>query len=440
MKTRALFTHAAFILALLACAPPALGQERDAPKVEIGVQYTSLSINHVPAGGTENAVGFGARATYNFNDYFAVEAEGNVYPGGAQSRLLTGGAAQQAQFGVKVGKRWNTFGLFAKARPGLVSFGETLRPVAVGGGVFNGFDYVRERKTHFSMDVGAVLEFYPSRRTLVRFDAGDTMIRYGEHADIVAAPGTFLPFPVIGTRGGEVGHNFQFTAGVGYRFGGNDEDGGGGGAAQTSAPRERVRRFEVGVQFSSFVLNLSPTDFGAPSFAPFDGESNAEAGGGLRFGYNITDDLAVEAEGNFYPRRRYGTSTTVGGYPSQFQAGVKYGRRFNRFGVFAKARPGFMHFSSVSHVTGVETFTFQGQTFFFPTFEGRGRTYFTFDAGGVLEFYPSERLFTRFDVGDTMIRYPERDAAPFLFSSPPARLPSELRHNLQVTAGIGFRF
>ncbi|MET0621506.1 MAG: outer membrane beta-barrel protein [Pyrinomonadaceae bacterium] len=437
MKTRALFTQAAFVLALLACASPARAQERDAPKVEVGVQYTSLSINHTPAGGTENTVGFGARATYNFNDYFAVEAEGNVYTGGTQRRPLTGGPAQQAQFGVKAGKRWNTFGLFAKARPGLVSFGETLRPVAVGGGVFNAFDYVRERKTHFSMDVGAVLEFYPSRRTLVRFDAGDTMIRYGDHADIVPAPGTFQPS--VGTARGEVGHNFQFTAGVGFRLGGNDDDGG-GGAARTSTPRERVRRFEVGVQFSSFVLNLSPSDFGAPSFAPFDEGSNAEAGGGLRVGFNITDNLAVEAEGNFYPRRRYGISTTIGGYPSQFQAGVKYGRRYERFGVFAKARPGFMHFSNVARVTGVDTFTFGGQTFFFPTFEGRGRTYFSFDAGGVLEFYPSERLFTRFDVGDTMIRYPERDATNFFLSTPPGRQPAELRHNLQVTAGIGFRF
>jgi hypothetical protein len=436
MKTRALFTQAAFVLALLACAPAARAQERDAPKVEIGVQYTSLSVNLPPAGGTENAVGFGARATYNFNDYFAVEAEGNVYPGGTQRRLLSGGAAQQAQFGVKVGKRWDTFGLFAKARPGLVSFGDTLKPVAVAGGVFNGFDYVRERKTHFSMDVGGVLEFYPSRRMLVRFDAGDTIIRYGEHTDIVPAPGTFQPS--IGRGPSEVRHNFQFTAGVGFRLGGDDEDGGGG--AQTSAPRERVRRFEVGVQFSSFVLNLSPVGLGAPSFAPFGGGSNAEAGGGLRVGYNITDNLAVEAEGNFYPRRRYGISTAVGGYPSQFQAGVKYGRRFGRFGVFAKARPGFMHFSRVSHVTGVETVNFGGQQFFFPTFDSRGRTYFSFDAGAVLEFYPSERLFTRFDVGDTMIRYPERDATNFFLTSPPSRLPAELRHNLQVTAGIGIRF
>ncbi|HEX8282949.1 MAG TPA: outer membrane beta-barrel protein [Pyrinomonadaceae bacterium] len=438
MRIRALFTNAAFALALVGCAAGARAQERDAPKVEIGVQHTSLSLNLTPSGGTENAVGFGARATYNFNDYFAVEAEGNVYPGGTQTRLVTGGAAQQAQFGVKVGKRWNTFGVFAKARPGLISFSDTLVPVAAGSGVFNGFDYVRERKTHFSMDVGGVLEFYPSRRTLVRFDAGDTIIRYGEHPDIVPAPGTLLPLPSLGTGRAEVRHNFQFAAGVGFRFGGSDD--GGGAAAQTSATRGRVRRFEVGVQFSSFVLNLEPDDFGVPTFAPFDEGSNAEAGIGLRVGYNVTDNLAFEAEGNFYPRRRFGISTTVGGYPSQFQAGVKYGRRFDRFGVFAKARPGFMHFSNVSRVTGVETFTFGGEQFFFPTFEGRGKSYFSMDVGGVLEFYPSDRLFTRFDVGDTMIRYAGRDATGFLFATPPARLPTELRHNLQVTAGIGFRF
>ncbi|HEX8500402.1 MAG TPA: outer membrane beta-barrel protein [Pyrinomonadaceae bacterium] len=436
MRTRAPFTHAACALALLACAHAARAQEHDAPKVEIGVQYTSLSLNLTPSGGTENAVGFGARATYNFNDYFAVEAEGNVFATRAQRRPLTGGRAQQAQFGVKAGKRWDAFGLFAKARPGFVSFGDALTPVALGSAGVAGFDYERERKTHFSMDVGAVLEFYPTRRTLVRFDAGDTIIRYGEYRDILPTPGTGLPF--IGAARGETRHNFQFTAGVGFRFGG---EGDGGGAAARPAPaRERGRRFEVGVQFSSFVLNLSPSDLGGPSVGPFDYGSNAEAGGGLRLGYNATKNLAFEAEGNFYPRRRYGISATVGGYPSQFQAGVKYGRRYRSFGLFAKARPGFVHFSSVNHVTGVETFTFGGQQFFLPTFGERGRTYFSLDAGAVLEFYPSERLFTRFDVGDTMIRYPERDGVSYYYTTPPGRLPAELRHNLQVTAGIGLRF
>src|SRR5205085_8346660 len=118
-------------------------------------------------GGTENAVGGGARVTYNLTDYFAVEAEGNLSPSDIGSDYTTGGASQQMQFGAKIGKRWQRFGLFAKARPGFVSFGETLTPLPVESGSVISVQYQRERKTHFSMDVGGVLEFYPSRRMLV---------------------------------------------------------------------------------------------------------------------------------------------------------------------------------------------------------------------------------------------------------------------------------
>jgi hypothetical protein len=431
MKTRALVTFKTLVLALLVSADSASAQEQDAPKLEIGVQYSSLSINLPGFGGTEHAPGVGARVTYNLNDYFAVEAEGNIFPSVTQSDYTTGGDPQQMQFGVKAGKRWKRFGLFAKARPGFVSFGDTLTPVEVQSGGVNLFRFDRERKTHFSTDVGGVLEFYPSRRMLVRFDAGDTIIRYGEHRELQNS------FPsgatTIGSAPSKTEHNFQFTAGVGFRFGGGGDDPGG---SQSSTTGERVRRFEVGIQFSSLILSPPATGF---SNYPDEGVE-AEAGGGARFGFNATDNLAFEVEGNFYPRRRFGIDTAVGGYPAQVQAGVKYGRRFERFGLFAKARPGIVTFSSVNEVTGYETFNFAGQPFFFPTFRDTSKTYFSMDVGGVLEFYPSKRILTRFDVGDTMIRYPSRDNPSSFITAPPLRLPSELRHNLQITAGIGFRF
>lgn len=427
MKTRALFTLNALVLALLLFDGSARAQEHDAPKYEIGVQYTSLSIDLPGFGGTENAPGVGARFTYNLTDYFAIEAEGNVYPGVTQD-YTTGGDPQQLQVGVKAGKRWKRFGLFAKARPGYITFSETLTPLPVVSGSAVNFVYDRERKTHFSTDVGGVLEFYPSKRMLVRFDAGDTIIRYGGHRELL--PGS-TGSPVITPVGSEIKHNFQFTAGIGLRFGGGGEDPGG---SQSSATGERVRRFEVGIQFSSFVLN-SPSPF-------FDAGlvAHTEAGGGARFGFNVTDDLALEVEGNFYPRRRLNIDTAIGGYPGQVQAGVKYGRRFNRFGVFAKARPGLVTFSSVAEVTGYEPFVFAGQTYFIPNFRGKTKSYFSMDVGGVLEFYPSKRILTRFDVGDTMIRYPSRDNPTSFTNTPPPRLPAELRHNFQATAGIGFRF
>ena len=436
MKSRALFTFKALAFALLACASTARAQEQDAPKFEIGVQYTSLSINLPGFRGTDVAPGVGARVTYNLNDYFAVEAEGNIFPAVTQTDYTTGGDPQQMQFGVKVGKRWKRFGVFAKVRPGFVSFTETLAPVQVESGGVPVFSFDRERKTHFSMDVGGVLEFYPSRRMLVRFDAGDTIIRYGEHAELQPSP---FPFGAsgIGPAPSETTHSFQFTAGVGFRFGGGADDG--GDSAPQAAPA-RERRFELGIQFSSLVMGLPTNGFGFPFGGSFNEGMVAEAGGGARLGFNATDDLAFEVEGNFYPRRRSGIYTAIGGYPAQVQAGVKYGRRFNRFGVFAKARPGIVTFSSVSEVTGYETFNFQGETFFFPNFSNTSKTYFSMDVGGVLEFYPKERVFTRFDVGDTMIRYPSRDNPSGAFVTPPPRLSAELRHNLQVTAGIGFRF
>jgi hypothetical protein len=430
MKTRALFTLKALVLALLVLTRGASAQETDAPKFDIGVQYSSLSI-HLPGfGGTEHAPGVGARVTYNLTDYFAIEAEGNIFPAVTQTDYTTGGDPLQAQFGVKAGKRWKRFGLFAKARPGFVSFAETINPVQVQGGATPDFRFDRERKTHFSMDVGGVLEFYPSRRMLVRFDAGDTIIRYGEHRELQSS----FPGPtVIGTAASETQHNFQFTAGVGFRFGGGGDDPGG---SQSSSTGERVRRFEVGMQFSSLILNRPSRGFVG---FPEEG-ADAEAGGGARLGFNATDDLAFEVEGNFYPRRRFGIDTAIGGYPAQVQAGVKYGRRYDRFGVFAKARPGVVTFSSVNEVTGYDTVTFGTDTFFFPNFRDTSKTYFSMDVGGVLEFYPSSRILTRFDIGDTMIRYPTRDNPATFTTAPPPRLPSELRHNLQITAGIGFRF
>ncbi len=59
------------------------------------------------------------------------------------------------------------------------------------------------------VDVGGVVELYPSRKAVVRVDMGDTIVRYGEES----LDGAQSPIVVASTR-----HNFQFSVGVGYRF------------------------------------------------------------------------------------------------------------------------------------------------------------------------------------------------------------------------------
>lgn len=64
------------------------------------------------------------------------------------------------------------------------------------------------------------------------------------------------------------------------------------------------------------------------------------------------------------------------------------------------------------------------------------------DFGGVFRVL-SPRLgsFTRFDVGDTMIRYRALDLPKFSFPTrQPLHVPAETFHSFQFSAGVGYRF
>src|SRR6185436_15470119 len=112
-------------LALIIICTPARAQkttQQDSPakkrrssKVEVGAQFSSLTLT---APGGRREVGVGGRVTYNLTDNLAVEGEANYFPSGSTRGFDPGGNILQGQFGVKAGKRWEKFGLFAKARPG----------------------------------------------------------------------------------------------------------------------------------------------------------------------------------------------------------------------------------------------------------------------------------------------------------------------------------
>lgn len=137
----------------------------------------------------------------------------------------------QGQFGVKAGKRGEKVGFFAKLRPGFVTFTKSSRFTGFKGvfafhpsrGLSLVFDEPQFRTgaaTYFSTDVGAVIEFYPRRRIVTRFDIGDTIIRYGDYGE-PAAVVCALSSPCVTQlflRPVQTKHNLQFSAGVGVRF------------------------------------------------------------------------------------------------------------------------------------------------------------------------------------------------------------------------------
>lgn len=196
-------------------------QTEEAKKFEVGAQFTSLSIREGFNPRTEPGVG--GRFTYNLTDFLALEAEGNFFVRSDFSNAFrTGGRAVEGLAGVKIGKRYKTFGIFGKVRPGLISFSQgavdyTL--VNTTPGASFPIEVRTRRLTHFAADIGAVLEFYPSRRIVTRIDAGDTIIHFGDmtvNSFTLIAPGTFAPFRF--SFPSDTSHNFQFSAGVGFRF------------------------------------------------------------------------------------------------------------------------------------------------------------------------------------------------------------------------------
>jgi len=156
--------------------------DEKAPTYEIGGQIFSFQSHDLGFGW-----GAGSRFTYNLNNYIAFDSEVNFF-------LPDEGPAYATQglFGIKAGKRTRHFGIFAKVRPGFQT---------------NLLSTDREQ-ARLALDVGGVAEFYPDRHVVLRLDAGDVIIPFG---NTVVGQGLFAQR--LGTT-----HNFQLSLGVGVRF------------------------------------------------------------------------------------------------------------------------------------------------------------------------------------------------------------------------------
>ena len=192
-------------------------QSADLRKYEVGVDFSSLSIRYGPT-----LPGLGGRFTYNLNKHVALEAAGYFFPGKCDTcpGEITGHITE-GLFGVKVGKRFKKWGIFGKARPGFLILSKgVVEFLPTGAPSPYQFTVVSRSQTNFALDLGGVLEFYPSKRIVVRFDGGDTIIHYARRTanypfqDPNTGVVTLAPFTIPAyTR-----HSFQFIGGVGFRF------------------------------------------------------------------------------------------------------------------------------------------------------------------------------------------------------------------------------
>jgi Outer membrane protein beta-barrel domain len=171
---------AALVLLPLAAVLAQAQSRTDTPKIDVGAQFVVTRLRDLD----ETNAGVGGRISYNFTNNIAVEGELTYFP---QNLGTLATSSYQGLFGVKTGWRSEKAGIFGKIRPGFMRFDRPTPALS---------------STQLAVDIGGVVELYPFRRSVVRFDIGDTIINFGPGLGIV-------PF---------TSHNLQFGVGYGFRF------------------------------------------------------------------------------------------------------------------------------------------------------------------------------------------------------------------------------
>ena len=192
---------ASWLVATVAAFATEASAQTTTPAVEVGVHVTALRLSEFSSA----RMGAGGRVTFNITDRIALEGEVTGFS--ARVGAPTGGRLQ-ALAGIKAGRRGQTFGVFAKARPGFLRFARTpIGCIAIFPAPL--VCMLAEGRTAFLMDVGGVVEIYPSSPIVIRVDVGDAIVRYGS--------GPFRR-PSGEVRNSLISHNWQLGVGFGIRF------------------------------------------------------------------------------------------------------------------------------------------------------------------------------------------------------------------------------
>ncbi len=151
------------MLLVLASGSVPLRAQSDDTKFELGGHYSMLTT------GYRNS-GFGGRFGVNLNSLMTAEVEYSDY---FQDRFFEG-MKRLGLFGLKIGTRTETVGLFTKISPGFVHFSNEYDANCAA---VTGNPYCTSPQSHFALNFGGGFELYPYRHTFIRFDIGNLWIK-----------------------------------------------------------------------------------------------------------------------------------------------------------------------------------------------------------------------------------------------------------------------
>ncbi|HVG92078.1 MAG TPA: hypothetical protein VNB54_11365 [Alphaproteobacteria bacterium] len=192
-----------------------------------------------------------------------------------------------------------------------------------------------------------------------------------------------------------------------------------------AAAQDSPGRFEAGGAFSTLHM---------PGFAPL--------GPALEGDVNFGRYIALDGAFSWFPNSTRGHSSATGFF------GAKAGKRWERFGLFGKVRPGFLTFGNVFR---------QETVLFTPAPVGLGSigtllsirsgrlTERALDLGGVAEYYPARHWALRWDFSDMLLFQEKGPTFTFIGAGTPP-FPSFTQpspgttNHFQFSTGIHYRF
>jgi hypothetical protein len=194
---------------MMVCLAAGAAAAQTAPsRFEAGGQFSTLRIGEQ---GNTNA-GIGGHVAFDFSRWIAMEAAISFFPRD-RIEVEMGNAPVtttrwirrrwEGFFGPKIGVRGDRLGAFAKVRPGFVTLSDT--GVGCAGDLCPLILLPRpDYRTEFALDLGGIFEYYPTPRTIARFDLGTTAIRHRSQG--------VPPCRDCTTK------NLSTSAGIGFRF------------------------------------------------------------------------------------------------------------------------------------------------------------------------------------------------------------------------------
>ena len=397
MTIRSIARHLGVFGFFLLLAASALLAQDDYTRVEFGAQYSLVRLTNTELGAT-NYSGFGGRFDWNLNRRLALESQIDFFPENLLPLLsIQGGQTIQAAFGMRAKvvqtRRISVFGL---VRPGFFHFTDALYSSPNSGTGFS-----THPETHFAMNIGGGIEFYPSPRWVLRADIEGNPYRVPNSTVTGPGGGTILAL-------GQIDDTTRLSFGVAYRPG------------RLINNEEEVKvcgKWEFGPLFSTMFIAREGPDDGVRTEPGFGGFAS----------YRIYRVFYFDSGVLYFPRGTNSSGPHDGGTILEGLFGLKGGVRRNHFGIFGKVRPGFHSYSeALSSVSGTGVLGYDRST------------NFVLDLGGIVEFYPSQHGTLRLEAGDTHIYFGTKDVD--VNGGTQSFGGGRLRHTIQFNIGYGWRF